>query len=48
LIAVGSGVIGNIYFYHILRPIFIMKSTLYKPEPCLFLYFIMFLLIIDY
>ena len=40
--------IDNIYFYHILDQIFTMKSTLSKLEPCLFPYFIRFLLIVDY
>jgi len=38
----------NIYFYHILEPIFIIKPTLYKLGTYLFLSFIRFLLIIDY
>jgi len=38
-------VCDNIYFYYILNPIFTMNSTLSKLEPCLFPYFIRFLLI---
>jgi len=29
----GQSMLDNIYFYHILEPIFIIKSTLYKLRP---------------